>query len=195
MTLYAIFLDHLIRVNGQTDRIEIDLQGGVWTPDRGEPHVFSLAFMRPIIENFIYNELPAILMKPLNRAVWHIDSPCHQCEFLDSCKDDAREQMTLSLIPMLSKKSALAIKAMCRSRSGEGGATGRNEIEDIEDLVANRFSLPVTHQNILKKELRLDNNGVSPLIQSYKERVIKVRPRLIIYRLYYFQDGPNLTFI
>ncbi|KAF9547215.1 Tripartite DNA replication factor [Mortierella hygrophila] len=172
VTLYAIFLDHLIRINRQTDLVEVALQGGVWTPDRGDPHVFSLAFMRPIIENFIYKELPAILTKPLNEAVWHIDSPCLQCEFLDSCKDDAREQMTLSLIPMLSKKSALAIKAMCRSRSGKG----KNEIEDIEDLVANRSSLPDTHQNFLKKELRLDDNGVSPLIQSYKERVIKVVP-------------------
>ncbi|KAK5798768.1 P-loop containing nucleoside triphosphate hydrolase protein [Linnemannia elongata] len=172
VTLYAIFLDHLIRVNGQTDRVEVHLQGGVWTPDCVDPHVFSLVFMRPIIENFLYRELPAILMKPLSQATWHIDSPCHQCEFLDSCKDDAREQLTLSLIPMLSKKSALAIKAMCRSRSGKG----KSEIEDIEDLVANQSSLPDTHQKFLKKELRLDEMGVSPLIQSYKERAIKVVP-------------------
>ncbi|KAG0375559.1 Tripartite DNA replication factor [Mortierella sp. AD032] len=177
VTLYAIFLDHLIKVNGQTDHIEVDLQGGVWTPDRDEPHVFSLAFMRPIIENFIYKELPAMLMKPLDKAAWHIDSPCHQCEFLDSCKKDARDQMTLSLIPMLSKKSALAIKSMCQSRSRKAGTGGqRDDIEDIEDLVANRFSLSQVHQNFLNKELKLDSNGISPLIQSYKEKVIKVVP-------------------
>ncbi|KAF9092872.1 Tripartite DNA replication factor [Mortierella sp. AD031] len=175
VTLYTIFLDHLIKVNGQTGLVEVDLQGGVWTPDREDPHVFSLAFMRPIIENFIYKELPAILMKPLRQAVWHIDSPCHQCEFLDSCKDDAREQMTLSLIPTLSKKSALAIKALSRSRSTNGGSSN-NEIEDIEDLVANRSSLSKVHQDLLKKELKLDSNGVSPLIQSYQEQVTKVVP-------------------
>ncbi|KAG0278089.1 Tripartite DNA replication factor [Linnemannia exigua] len=177
VTLYAIFLDHLIKVNGQTDRVEVDLQGGVWTPDRDDPHVFSLAFMRPIIENFIYKELPAMLMKPLDKATWHIDSPCHQCEFLDSCKKDARDQMTLSLIPMLSKKSALAIKSMCQSRSRQAGIGGRrNEIDDIEDLVTNRSSLSQVHQNFLNKELKLDCNGVSPLIQSYKEKSIKVLP-------------------
>ncbi|KAF9132533.1 Tripartite DNA replication factor [Mortierella sp. 14UC] len=176
VTLYAIFLDHLIKINGETDLVEVDLQGGVWTPDRDDPHNFSLAFMRPIIENFIYKELPAILMKSLDKAVWHIDSPCYQCEFLDSCKNDARDQMTLSLIPMLSKKSALAIKSMCQSWSRKGGAGGRNEIEDIEDLVANRSSLSQVHQNFLNKELKLDSNGVSPLIQSYKEKAIKVVP-------------------
>ncbi|KAF9933357.1 Tripartite DNA replication factor [Linnemannia zychae] len=175
VTLYAIFLDHLIKVNKQTDLIEIDLQGGVWTPDCDDPHTFSLAFMRPIIENFIYMELPTILLRPLDQTVWHIDTPCNQCEFLDGCKKDAHDQKTLSLIPLLSKKSALAIKAMFLPKAAKR-EDKQNEIEDIEDLLKNRSSLSTLNQRFLKKELKLDDDGISPLLQSYKDQAIKVVP-------------------
>ncbi|KAF9947332.1 Tripartite DNA replication factor [Mortierella alpina] len=140
VTLYAIFLDHLIRVYHQEHLVEIDIHGGVWIPSYEEPRTFSLTFMRPIVETFIYQELPSILLKPPGSLVWHIDSPCHQCEFLATCKDDAKEQMTLSVIPMLSKKSALSIKSLFKP------ASGHSEIEDLEDLV-----LPVRTVELPKK--------------------------------------------
>ncbi|KAI8599356.1 hypothetical protein EDD21DRAFT_162185 [Dissophora ornata] len=170
VTLYAIFLDHLIKVNGQEHLVEVDPQGGVWIPSHSEPKVFSLAFMRPIVENFIFIELPVILMKPRLSAIWHIDDPCHQCEFLSSCKMDAYEQKTLSLIPLLSKKSALWVKSLFKSSSCQ------SEIEDLEDLVRDRSCLSEGDRSSLAKVLRMDDNGNSPLLTSYRERRLKVLP-------------------
>ncbi|KAF9559762.1 Tripartite DNA replication factor [Mortierella alpina] len=170
VTLYAIFLDHLIKVHDQGHLVEIDIHGGVWIPSYEEPRTFSLTFMRPIVETFIYSELPSILLKPPRSLVWHIDSPCHQCEFLATCENDAKEQMTLSVIPMLSKKSALSIKSLFKP------ASGQSEIEDLEDLVQNRSSLTDASRASLAKSLHMDESGYSPLLACYREQSLKVLP-------------------
>ncbi|KAF9987191.1 Tripartite DNA replication factor [Mortierella antarctica] len=170
VTLYAIFLDHLIKVHDQQHLVEIDIHGGVWIPSYEEPRTFSLTFMRPIVETFIYNELPSILLKPPRSLVWHIDSPCHQCEFLATCKNDAKEQMTLSVIPMLSKKSALSIKSLFKP------ASGHSEIEDLEDLVRNRSTLTDASRQSLANVLHMDENGYSLLLACYREQSLKVLP-------------------
>ncbi|KAG0216095.1 Tripartite DNA replication factor [Mortierella sp. GBA30] len=170
VTLYAIFLDHLLKAHNQDHLVEIDVHGGVWIPSYEEPRTFSLTFMRPIVEAFIYKELPSILLKPLRSAVWHIDSPCHQCEFLPACKADAKEQMTLSVIPLLSKKSALWVKSLFKPKAGQ------SEIEDLEDLLRHRSNLTDANQLSLATTLRLDENGYSPLLASYREQVLKVLP-------------------
>ncbi|KAG0266008.1 hypothetical protein BG011_003658 [Mortierella polycephala] len=166
--LYAIFLDHLIKVNKMNHLIEVDHQGGVWTPGHTEPKTFSLVFMRPIVENFIFKEFPSILMKPLESAIWHIDSPCDQCEFLPSCKTDAKEQMTLSLIPLLSKKSALWFKSLIQPSPGH-----QSEIEDLEDLVRDRSRLSPVDKMRLEKVLRMDSDGNSPTMAAYRESALK----------------------
>lgn len=168
MTLYAIFLDHLIKVNKQQDNIEIDVQGGVWIPSDPEPKTFSLLFMRPIVERFMLEELPAILSKPFKYAEWHIDGVCDQCEFLPRCRTDAESQKTLSLIPLLSKKSALWIKALV-------SPTSRSEIADLEDLVKSRHKLSVPQQTSLEDILRFDGRGNSILLESYRSRKSKVK--------------------
>ncbi|KAI1317207.1 Tripartite DNA replication factor [Mortierella claussenii] len=168
VTLYSIFLDHLIKLHKQEHLVELDPLGGVWIPQHEEPRTFSLTFMRPVVENFIYKELPAILMKPLRSAVWHIDSPCLQCEFLPRCKSDAREEQTLSVIPLLSKKSALWVKSLFKP------ASGRTEIEDLEDLVRGRERLAPVDQSSLTKILHLNNEGSSPLLVSFRRRELKV---------------------
>lgn len=170
VTLYAIFLDHLIKVNGQQHLLEIDPRGGVWVPIQSEPKVFSLAFMQPIVENFIFRELPALLIKPKQSVVWHIDDPCLQCEFLAGCKKDAAEEKTLSVIPLLAKKPAIWIKSLFKP-----SPSARSEIEDLEDLVRDRDSLSDMDQSSLAKVLWLDNEGNSPLLASYEQRVLKVR--------------------
>lgn len=167
MTLYAIFLDHLIKVNKQQDNIEIDVQGGVWIPSDPEPKTFSLSFMRPIVERFMLEELPAILSKPFKNAEWHIYGPCGQCEFLPRCRVDAETQKTLSLIPLLSKRSALWIKTLM-------SPTGRSEIADLEDLVKNRHNLSATQQRSLEDILHIDGQGNSILLESYRSRKSKV---------------------
>ncbi|KAF9583687.1 hypothetical protein BGW38_008857, partial [Lunasporangiospora selenospora] len=149
VTLYAIFLEHLIKINHQEDLVEINPSGGVWIPSYTEPRIFSLTFMQPVVENFIYKELPAMLSKPLQKAVWHIDSPCLQCEFLPNCKVDAKEQMTLSLVPLLSKASSLFIKSLFKPRTDE--TVSHSEIEDLEDLVKDRGALTSEHQERLAK--------------------------------------------
>ncbi|KAG0244302.1 Tripartite DNA replication factor [Mortierella sp. GBA43] len=171
VTLYAIFLDHLIKVNGQQHLLEIDPRGGVWIPIQSEPKVFSLAFMRPIAENFIFRELPAVLIKPQESVVWHIDDPCLQCEFLARCKNDAVKESTLSLLPLVTRKSAFWVKSLFKSSS-----RGKTEIEDLEDLVRDRASLSDMDQSSLAKVLWLDNEGDSPLLNSYRQRVLKVLP-------------------
>ncbi|KAF9023518.1 Tripartite DNA replication factor [Haplosporangium bisporale] len=169
VTLYAIFLDHLIKLNKQQDNIEIDIQGGVWIPSDPEPKTFSLSFMRPIVERFMLEELPAILSKPLKNAEWHIDGPCGQCEFLPRCRVDAETQKTLSLIPLLSKRSALWIKGLM-------SPTSRSEIEDLEDLVKNRHNLSAIQQTSLEDILYIDGRGNSILLESYRSRKSKVLP-------------------
>ncbi|KAF9301843.1 Tripartite DNA replication factor [Mortierella antarctica] len=170
VTLYAIFLDHLIKVHKQEDNIEIDVQGGVWIPSDPEPKTFSLSFVRPIVERFMLEELPAILSKPLKDAEWHIDDPCSQCEFLPRCRIEAETQRTLSLIPLLSKKSAQWIKSLMTP------STGQSEIADLEDLVKNRGNLSESQQTSLKDILRIDSTGKSVLLESYHTRKSKILP-------------------
>ncbi|KAF9116301.1 Tripartite DNA replication factor [Mortierella sp. AM989] len=169
VTLYAIFIDHLIKVYGQEHLLEIDPQGGVWIPQYQDPQSFSLTFMRPIVEKFIFEELPSILMKPLVSAKWHIDSPCHQCDFLTNCKVDAIEQKTLSSIPLLSKKSALWVKSLFKSPSG-----CQTDIQDLEDLIRDKALLSKSDQVSLTKALRLDADGKSPLLAAYQTRTLQV---------------------
>ncbi|KAF9987245.1 Tripartite DNA replication factor [Modicella reniformis] len=171
VTLYAIFLDHLIKVNKQQHLLEIDPRGGVWIPNQDEPKVFSLAFMRPIVENFIFRDLPAILIKPWKSVTWYLDDPCRQCEFLAGCTKDASEQKTLSVIPLLTKKSAIWVKSLFKPSSGCG-----SEIEDLEDLVRDRRSLSDRDQSSLAKLFYLDKDGISPLLTSYQQHVLKVLP-------------------
>ncbi|KAG0050607.1 Tripartite DNA replication factor [Gryganskiella cystojenkinii] len=171
VTLYAIFLEHLIRVNKQDHLVEIDLNGGVWLPNHAEPKTFSLAFMQPIVENFLFQELPSILSKPRVEAIWHIDSPCYQCEFLPKCKQEAQEQMTLSLIPMLSKRSALWIKTLFKAPSKNS-----SEIADLEDLIRNHDHISETSKKILGNVLKLNHRGESILFSSYRQKAVKVIP-------------------
>ncbi|KAG0084790.1 Tripartite DNA replication factor [Podila epicladia] len=158
------------QVHKQEDNIEIDVHGGVWIPSDPEPKTFSLSFMRPIVERFMLEELPAILSKPLRDAEWHIDGPCSQCEFLPRCRIEAETQKTLSLIPLLSKKSALWIKSLMTP------STGQSEIADLEDLVKNRSNLSESQQMSLKDILRIDSTGKSVLLESYHTRKSKILP-------------------
>lgn len=114
------------------------------------------------------DELPAILSKPLKDAEWHIDSPCSQCEFLPRCRIEAETQRTLSLIPLLSKKSAQWIKSLMTP------STGQSEIADLEDLVKNQSNLSESQQTSLKDILRIDSTGKSVLLESYHTRKSKV---------------------
>ncbi|KAG0338706.1 hypothetical protein BG000_003518 [Podila horticola] len=171
VTLYAIFLDHLIKVHKQQDNIEIDVQGGVWIPSDPEPKTFSLSFMRPIVERFMLEELPTILSKPFKDAEWHIDGPCSQCEFLPRCRTEAETQKHLSLIPLLSKKSALWIRSLMTPSTSR-----RSDIEDLEDLVKNRCKLSESQQTSLENILRIDSKGKSVLLESYLTRKSKVLP-------------------
>ncbi|KAG0032942.1 hypothetical protein BGZ81_009718 [Podila clonocystis] len=170
---FGRFIPDFIRIvagSKRQDNIEIDSQGGVWIPSDPEPKTFSLSFMRPIVERFMLEELPAILSKPLKDAEWHIDGPCSQCEFLPRCSNEAETQRTLSLVPLLSKKSALWMKSLMTP------STGRSEIEDLEDLVKNRGNLSETQQTSLENILRIDSSGTSILLESYRTRRSKVLP-------------------
>jgi hypothetical protein len=178
VTLYAIFLEHLLQVNNQNHLVEIDLQGGVWLPNHAEPKKFSLTFMQPIVENFLFHELPEILSKPKAKATWHIDSPCYQCEFLPQCKRDAQEQMTLSLIPLLSKRSALWIKTLFKP--SPPSSMNSSEIQDLEDLVRDHDHLSEAKKSSLHKVLKLDSLGESPLLSAYRERTVKVNMSMVL---------------
>ncbi|KAG0365645.1 Tripartite DNA replication factor [Gamsiella multidivaricata] len=171
VTLYAIFLDHLIKLHGQQDLVEVDFRGGVWIPQHEEPTTFSLAFMRPVVEEFIFRDLPAILKKPLRSVVWHIDNSCHQCEFLPRCKGDALEEKTLSVIPLLSKRSALWIKSMFKT-----SVAPQTEIEDLEDLIKDHAHLSDLHKSSFTKVLHMNEDRDSVLLASYRERAVKVLP-------------------
>lgn len=149
--------------------MEIDPQGGVWLPNHDEPKIFSLVFMQPLVENFLFHELPEILSKPTREATWHIDYPCLQCEFLPQCKEDAREQMTLSLIPLLSKKAATWIKAMFQSPS-----TNSSEICDLEDLVRDHDHMTPIKRSAFRKIMKVDSHGKSLMVSSYREQRVKV---------------------
>ncbi|KAF9425134.1 Tripartite DNA replication factor [Entomortierella beljakovae] len=169
VTLYAIFIAHLIKVNNLEDLLEIDTYGGVWIPQFRDPRKFSLTFMRPTVERFIYEELPSILLKPLESTIWHIDSPCLQCEFLPICTADAREQRTMSLIPLLSKQSATRIKSYLKTASSHD-----SEIEDIEDLIKDKETLPQVDKVFLEKTLHLDADGNSPMLTAYHSGALQV---------------------
>ncbi|KAG0230400.1 Tripartite DNA replication factor [Actinomortierella wolfii] len=168
VTLYAIFLEHLIKVNQEEDLLEVDSQGGVWIPAYKDPCSFSLAFLLPSVKNFIYQELPSILLKPFNKTVWHVHGPCSQCNYLEQCKKDAKEQKTLSLIPGLSKSHATWIRTLFRE------SPCKSEIDDIEDLVDSRHKLPETDRKALENCLRFNESGESTLLSVYKTNRIKV---------------------
>ncbi|KAG0331072.1 Tripartite DNA replication factor, partial [Podila humilis] len=180
VAMYAIFLDHLISLHNQRSDVEIDTQGGVWIPSDPEPKTFSLSFMQPVVERFIKDQLPAILSKPLSEAEWHIDGVCNQCEFLPRCRVDAVAQKTLSLIPLLSKQSALWLKSLTTSFSSaytsSASGTKRCEIEDLEDLVRNRHLLAEDQRTYFDNILRINNDGRSMLLDSYHGRRLKALP-------------------
>jgi hypothetical protein len=63
---------------------------------------FNLSLITPMVEEYLFQKLPALLMKPVRDLDWHLNPFCSVCEFTDVCRKDSLDQRHLSLIPNMS---------------------------------------------------------------------------------------------
>ena len=54
---------------------------------------FDIALVLPMVENFLYEQLPRILALPLDQVPWHYHNVCATCEFAPRCSAAAGEHL------------------------------------------------------------------------------------------------------
>ncbi|KAJ3023120.1 hypothetical protein HKX48_004236 [Thoreauomyces humboldtii] len=88
---------------------------------------FSLPMFRPLLENFLFDELPKTLASDVAEVPWHLNPLCRGCDFVARCENETVAQKRLGNIPDL----AMADHAFLRDvRLSCGGS----QIRDLEDL-------------------------------------------------------------
>ncbi|KAI9207287.1 uncharacterized protein BJ171DRAFT_596851 [Polychytrium aggregatum] len=115
--------------------------GEVWIPHKTDPTrrdpagCFSVSVLRPLLEDFLFRQLPSIMAKPAGEAAWHLREACQGCEYMDECRAVAVSQQTLSAIPNLSSHDFDFLKQIIRYQGrGRRLPTGTTEIEDLASL-------------------------------------------------------------
>ncbi|KAI8921333.1 hypothetical protein DFJ77DRAFT_545863 [Powellomyces hirtus] len=90
---------------------------------------FSLPMLRPLLENFLFEEVPRTLSKPVTKVPWHFNPLCRGCDFVNRCAGETVKEGRLGNIPNLSISDHTFLKDVA---VGSGGLT---DLEDLHRLV------------------------------------------------------------
>ncbi|KND03425.1 uncharacterized protein SPPG_00910 [Spizellomyces punctatus DAOM BR117] len=118
-----------------------DDTGVVWIPSTNSRHPtsgqFSVSLLRPLLEDFLFRDVPAILGRELKNVPWQYNSLCSGCEFMDRCRKEVVDEEKLSMIPQLSMKDhrfLLHVLGYMRNMNS-GHCAIEPEIEELHRLL------------------------------------------------------------
>lgn len=100
VTLYALILREIIKEQDLNLSLDIDM-GGIWLFEQKTPEWFELRFSTGAVEHFLRHKLNNILKLPAREISWHLFYRCEWCEFYQSCRTEAENTNSVSLIPYL----------------------------------------------------------------------------------------------
>jgi len=121
VALYALFLSYICKENGINGKVDFS-NGGVWAYGLTEPEWFNINTVIPQVEEMLCVDIPRISETDSQSIHWHIHYRCEWCEYYDSCRKEAEQSKSISLIPYLSPM----------------GRKYLAEDEGIEDLISMR---------------------------------------------------------
>ncbi|KAJ3181160.1 hypothetical protein HDU87_001289 [Geranomyces variabilis] len=122
-------------------QIAADDVGVVWIPpttaDRDEAlpapgGEFSLPMLQPLLETFLFSDVPRTLSQELSQVPWHFNPLCQGCDFVERCERETLEQRMLGNVPGLSLPDAAFLK---EAVAAAGCGRGEIDLEDLHRLV------------------------------------------------------------
>lgn len=120
VALYALILDAAIADLG-VPAVADRSAAGIWLQDADAPEVLRIGTDLQVLEHFLADDLGAIMAAPPASLPWHLQPRCEQCPFYPSCRREAEETGSVSLIPGLTAGG----RAFLRGRAG---------VETLQDL-------------------------------------------------------------
>ena len=181
VTFYALFLEAIIEEEHRMD-VEVDPHGGIWRPELKQPDTFPLALLRPLVQRFLYYDLPRLAMVPLQDVNWFVRPKCRGCPHLADCRSSAPTESPLSLIPGLSDPEHRMLAKVLHSCERTDDV-----LDDLENI-ANPYSHPDRNprqqrhlQHLLQvRQAKEPKTIYSPLLESHRRKspIHKGRPTL-----------------
>ena len=167
VTFYHLALSYIIEeiaARGVTD-LQLSNIGGIWRPgsDLESLDEFSIALTRPMLEEFVYERLPAILSQPRTEVSCHYSAVCASCPFKDHCRENAIRDKDLSCIPYLSASDK---RWLCGLLQQERASAESTPLPDLEDL--DRLSRPGAPLSPL-------NDKLAPSVRGRLQNVLRMR--------------------
>ncbi|KAI9096652.1 hypothetical protein DFS34DRAFT_149922 [Phlyctochytrium arcticum] len=118
---------------------EADPLGAVWFKSSSleatfSGGLFSLVILRPLLEQFLFRQLPLVLDTPLKDVPWRFKSVCASCDYVTRCRDETVADKRADLIPnLIAGEHSLIQEVLAYTRKESG--ISECEIEDLDRLV------------------------------------------------------------
>jgi len=132
VALYALILDATLvdqGIPGIADRHS----AGIWLQDAETPENVGIGTDLQVLEQFLAHDLGPIMAAPPAALSWHLQPRCEQCPFFTSCRREAEDIESISLIPGLTAGARQFL------RDGPGGeGTPLNTLRDLDHFLSSR---------------------------------------------------------
>ncbi|KAJ1531173.1 hypothetical protein HK096_007851, partial [Nowakowskiella sp. JEL0078] len=123
--------------------VEADPSGEIWMPNTNEQldipsqnEIFSISMILPVVEDFLFRQLPGIVSKKESDIPWHFNQLCEDCEYREGCRKNAINQKKISAIPNISFNDAIALRHVIQLQRQESlnQPCSEEKVTEIEEL-------------------------------------------------------------
>ncbi|MDD4255697.1 MAG: ATP-dependent helicase, partial [Methanofollis sp.] len=120
VALYSLILESVLAEH-TIDRAADGAAAGIWLQDAETPEMIDIGMDTGVLATFLARDLEPILTVPHADLPWHLRPACETCPFFASCRREAEETNSVSLLPGLTP----AGRRFLRERAG---------VETLDDL-------------------------------------------------------------
>lgn len=100
VALYALIIEEVLAEHGIERGVDRTC-AGVWLQDAEAPETVEIAPDLRVLGSFLAHDLGAIMSAPPHDLPWHLRPNCEPCPFFASCRQEAEETKSVSLLPGL----------------------------------------------------------------------------------------------
>lgn len=191
ISCYYLALQALIQEASLDCCARLSPRGLVWLPRspaelyRPDLYVmleFDIALMVPLLCDFLYERLPAILVTRPDEVAWHYNPVCASCEYTGRCSQAALTTGNLSNVPYLSGPDRRWLQTMIKQHVPHlVGAKPQSDMEDLGQLLSLQ-SLATSQSNRLRALMACQGGGSpqsacgqSPVLEAYHSRHVAIK--------------------
>ncbi|WP_342675872.1 bifunctional RecB family nuclease/DEAD/DEAH box helicase [Methanofollis sp. UBA420] len=120
VALYSLILESVLAEHA-IERAADGTAAGIWLQDAEAPEMIDIEMDGGVLATFLSRDLGPILTTPHADLPWHLRPACESCPFFASCRREAEEKKSVSLLPGLTP----AGRRFLRERAG---------VETLDDL-------------------------------------------------------------